>query len=144
MSIQKLPLLSLTLLLLTYSTFGWILAEEFAAWEVRLAVGIALLLLALTLTAPITLVRVCFGSWLQTDKKAFIAIIAFSFALVVIIVWIQMFARIAALLAAGALARLELQRAGYGQWQAISILCFSCLLGYGLGLVASHFVLAST
>lgn len=142
MSIQKLPWLSLTLLLLTYSIFGWILAEAIMGWEIRLAVGASLLLIVLTLTAPITLIRVCFGSWLQSDVKAFIAIIFFSLALVAVIVWIKLFARVAVLLAAGALARLDLQRAGYGRWQALSLLAFICLLGYSLGIAVNQLMQA--
>lgn len=137
MVIRNFPWLSLSLLLLTYSAFGWLLANLTDSWLVWVAAGSLALFLDLALTAPLTLVRIFLGTWIQTDKIAFLSIIFFSFGAVVILCWFEFFARILVLLSAGALARLDLQTAGYHKGQTLIILFTICTLGYSAGVLAS-------
>ena len=154
--LKKLPWLSLILLLITYSLFGWFLSESRVSWTIWITeqgkgmgwlleeeivsgmihlLGVAFVLLITTaLTAPITLMTIFVGSGLKSDKRAFISVLAWAFAVVLMICWIDYFARLLVLLCAGLLARLDIQNAGYNDWVAFVILAFISLIGFAFGL----------
>ena len=154
---KKSPWLSLSLLLLTYITFGWIFSSSNVSWTiwlikqghrfgwfldkglvsgiVDLLGAILILLMAIILIAPIKTIRIFFGRWIQSDKKAFISVLAWAFAVVLIFCWLEQFIRFLVLLSSAILARWDLQIAGYNEWQAFGILSVLCLSGFGLGLL---------
>jgi hypothetical protein len=57
-----------------------------------------------------------------------------------VLAWIEVFIRILVLIAAGALARLDLQTAGYSRWQAFGILFSVSLIGFALGVVKQQWL----
>jgi len=155
---QTLPFLSCSLILLTYGVFGWIVAQSSIIWSEWLVeqgkawgwviddesayiivdlLGAALILLiAIALTAPIALITIFFGSWLRSEAKAWISILGWSFAVVFIIRWINYFTKLLVLLCAALLGRLELQAAGYNNWQTFIILSLVCLGGFSSGVLS--------
>lgn len=139
---RKFPWLSFLLLLLACMVFGWILSTSTQAFRVWIIAGSFLLLMDMGLTAPITLIEIFFGSWLTTDKRAFLTVLVLSLGLVVILTWIEIFARVTVLLAAGTLFRLDLQQAKFKRWQALTILLLTCIIGYSIGIF-SHEKLTS-
>lgn len=137
--VKKLPWLTLLILFFTNSVFGWLLsASDFSefSWVVWLLGAVYIVLIALALAAPLTLIQNFFGSWLQSDTRAFFSVIIGAFLAVIILCWLEIFVRILVLLSAGALARLDLQTAGYGEWQSFGILAGFSLIGFGLGIVS--------
>lgn len=131
---QRIPWLSLLLLLATYTTFGWFVAVRAAAPHWQWAGAALVLAIHLALLAPIELIEICFGGWLQTDNKAMLAIINLALISVVAIHQFDWFLRLTILLAAGILARLELRAAGCNRWVAFIVESVLGLGGYGLGL----------
>ncbi len=163
----RVPKLSLGLLLLAYSVFGWhigkvstVIAREdewqenisrlvwlksipsflnwlssssTAYWGLWIIVVVSILLFAGAFTTPIKLIRTCFGSWLKSDTSAFVSIMSLSFAAVLMFCWIKVFTSLLIILTTGALARLDLQKEGYGEWQAFTILTLFSFVGIGLG-----------
>lgn len=115
--------------------FGWMLSTVTQALQVWIIAGSFLLLMDMGLTAPLTLIDVLFGTWLTSDKRAFVTVLVLSFGLVVAITWLEFFVRVLVLLAAGTLFRLDLQRAKFRRWQALTILLFTCAMGYSLGII---------
>ncbi|WP_246140347.1 hypothetical protein [Euhalothece natronophila] len=93
------------------------------------------------LTAPITIIELLFGSWLASDKRAFLTVLVLAFSFAVFLTWINIFARLLVLLAAGTLFRLDLQRTTFKRWQALTILLLTCASGY-IGGVLIHTILA--
>lgn len=141
--VKKLPWITLLILLFTNSVFGWLLSTSDLStfsWLVRMMGAGYIVLIALALAAPLTLIQSFFGSWLQSDTKAFISVIVGAFVSVVILCWIEIFVRILVLLSAGALARLDLQTSGYSEWQSFWVLAFFSLTGFGLGIVTHQFL----
>lgn len=130
----KFPWLSFFLLLLACIVFGWILSTATQAFRIWIIAGSFLLLMDMGLTAPITLIEIFFGSWLSTDKRAFLTVLVLSLGLVIILTWIEIFARVTVLLAAGTLFRLDLQQAKFRRWQALTILLLTCIIGYSMGI----------
>ncbi len=143
---KKLPWPSLLLLLFTDSIFGWLIAasqllldSDKAGFLWLLGAGYVMLIV-LALTAPLTMIQTVYSSWLKSDTRALLSIIFSAFLAVILIRWIQLFIRILVLLSAGALARIDLQVAGYTVFQAFKILTVFSLTGYGLGIIAHQLV----
>lgn len=134
--VKKVPWASLLLLVFTHAVFGWLISAADFSWLVWLVGAVYIFLIALALTAPFTMVKTFYTSWLQSDVKAFISVIVGAFVAVIILCAIQIFIRILVLIAAGALVRLDLQTAGYGEWQAFKIITAISLVGYSLGFMA--------
>jgi hypothetical protein len=154
---KKFPWLSLLLVLLSYAVFGWFVAQASISWSewiveqgkewgwliedesayliVELLGAGLILLIAIALAAPIALVTIFFGSWLKSETKAWISILGWAFAAVFIIRWITYFIRFLVLICAALLGRLELQSAGYNDWQTFVILALICLGGFSGGVL---------
>ncbi|MBR8827995.1 MAG: hypothetical protein DSM107014_08860 [Gomphosphaeria aponina SAG 52.96 = DSM 107014] len=154
--IKTIPWISLILLFLTYCVFGWILSQsnadltiwvleqgEALGWElqaemisviIQILETVLILTLTIALTTPGALLTFFFGSWLDSDVKGFMSVLIWTFAFVLMVCWLKYFIRLLVILAAVILARLELQLAGYQDWQISTILAVICLTGFGIGL----------
>ena len=132
--LQRFPWLTLALLLATHITFGWFVAASTSEthWQ-WLGAGLVCAI-NLALLSPIGLVEICFGSWLQSDRKASITIISAAFVLVLALRWIDWFLRFTFLISAGILANLDLRSAGYNRWVTFAIASALGLGGYRIGL----------
>ncbi|NES22104.1 MAG: hypothetical protein F6K41_25065 [Symploca sp. SIO3E6] len=125
-------------------TLLWVEGVNLNLWDVPwwlLLKGIVyMVLISLVLTAPFQLIKTCYDRWLQSDFRAFISVIVGSFLLVIILGSLDVFVRILVLIAASALARLDLQTASYGEWQAFWLLSMVSLIGYSLGITTQQFL----
>jgi len=140
---RQFPWVSFLLLLLSCAVFGWVLSTVTEALNVWIIAGSLLLLMDMGLTAPVTLIEVFFGTWLTSDKRAFLTVLVLSFGLVFAITWIHLFVRVLVLLAAGTLFRLDLQQAKFQRWQALTILLFTCVIGYAIGIFSHETLIGS-
>lgn len=140
---RQFPWVSFLLLFLACALFGWVATTLSEATPVLILLGSFLLLMDMGLTAPITLIDILFGSWLASDKRAFLTVLVLAFGFAIFLTWIHVFARLLVLLAAGTLFRLDLQRTQFTRWQALTILLLTCTLGYITG-IASYRILASS
>ncbi|WP_017303468.1 hypothetical protein [Spirulina subsalsa] len=137
----RLPTRSLFLLWLIYSVFGWLLRRMTPQWQHWALAASLIVLMALMFTAPSSIVRKFFNHLLESDSRAFLSIALLAFIAVLILTWISHFIQIILLVAALALARLELQGLGYKEWPCFLILVLICLGGFALGLGAHHWYL---
>ncbi|NJL00666.1 MAG: hypothetical protein HC838_01040 [Spirulinaceae cyanobacterium RM2_2_10] len=133
--LKCIPLLSVTILWLIYTVLGWLSAAATSRWQVWSLAACAIVLLALAFTAPSSLVRTALASILRSDARAFVAVVVIAFAAVLALTWLRYFAHLLVVLAAGALARLELQAAEYGEWPAFAVLAIASLSGFSSGLL---------
>ncbi len=133
--VKKLPWPSLLLLLFTYGVFGWLITASDSSGLLWLLGAAYTLLISSALTAPWALLKGVYASFLQSDSRAFASVIIGAFVAVIFIKWIDVFVRILVLISASALARLDLQTAGYSKWQAFWILLIVSLSGFGLGVL---------
>ncbi len=104
---------SLTLLFVTYFTFGW----KLSAFDVPLPIAWLFLI----------------NRWLKTDTGAFMSIILSALLAVIVVTWLHLFATGLVLISAGALARLDIQMSGLKKWGAFGVLAAVSLTGLGLG-----------
>ncbi len=149
--------LSLILLLITYITFGWWVAEYLPIWNEWLieqrwfllpevASVIVLIILSITFivilnlisTAPRKILEICIGSWIESNVTGFISILIWSLAFVFMLRWIAYFADYLVMLSASMLLRLELRRLGYKETITFTLLIILCLIGFAVGLLSAN------
>lgn len=134
----KLPWTSLALLLLTHTTFGWVLyglTTNLLNW---LLVACASIFLAGFVTYPSRSISLGFGGFFKTDTRAFILIVIASILSVLLLTSLQFFVDAVVLGTAGLLASLDLKTGGWNK--SISLLIIICwqLLGLSVGLAARY------
>ena len=154
------PFFSLAIVVLTYSSFGWYVGSSAISWSHWLAeqgdtwgwffkdesiflllhviAGFVVLLISASLAAPVAIITLIFGSSFKSDNKAMIAVLLWSFAVVVMLRWITYFSHFLLLLCAAILAKLELQKFNNSHWQVMFILIIICLGGFVLGLLSYY------
>ncbi|SRR6476469_57145 len=125
---------SLTLLFVTYFTFGWKLSEfdvpPHLTWFLAIA---SIFVLAVALSFPLRDIKALIMRWFSSDIGAFLSIIVGAFVAVVVFAWMHLFATCLLLISAGALARLDIQMSGWKNWRAFAVLATISLTGVGLG-----------
>lgn len=131
--LKKIPWISLMLVLLSYSTFGWVLAEAQVPRLVWLVFVPILLLLMGSLTSPLSLATkyssILFGSNIRTFAVAVFG----AFLLFVMLAWFRLFLDCLLIFSAAILARIDFQVSGLTEWQAFWITCLISLAGIALG-----------
>jgi hypothetical protein len=146
--------LSLVLLLLTYTVEGWMYGSwmnRFIKAEVLLrfaestrisilyAVAIVgILLLVILFTSPVFLMTVGLNGWLKSDTRAFISIFVGAFGFAILVQRVDYFARFLVLLAAIFLLKLDLQLIGCSRWLCSLILIILCWSGFTAGILAFY------
>jgi len=131
---KKKSWVSLTLLFVSYFTFGWKLSEfdvsPHQTWLVALA---SILVLDIVLSFPMRKTKALIRGWFSSDIGAFLAIIVGAFVAVVVFAWLHLLAPSLLLISAGVLARLDIQISGWKNWRAFVVLTTISLGGVGLG-----------
>lgn len=146
---SKIPLVSLTLLLITHAIFGWQLyafmglglpthnrlaaPPTILVWVV---VIIANLLLARALSTPWTQRRTKFIDLFKTDARALLFAVILAFFSVVIITWLHTFVHILVVISASILVRIDYQTARWSCKSIFWLLAIASIVGLGLGVVA--------
>lgn len=151
--LQKVPKISLILLIATYGVFGWIygtwtieLAAEFRLWYALVTPSIALaisyglglcliLIIIIFFTAPIALFTLGMSGWFKLDFKALGAIAASIIIFGFIVEYPIAFTRFLVLSATAMLFRLDLQTMGYSQNIAQVILIMLSLTAFTIGVL---------
>ncbi|NEO31821.1 MAG: hypothetical protein F6K36_15565 [Symploca sp. SIO3C6] len=134
--VQKLPWISIMLLLLTHGVFGWLVSADYTSWLLWLISAVFILLVAFVLASPVKLSGNLVASWIKSDNRASITTIIGSFLAVLILCWIHIFIRFLVLISAMALVRLDLQAENYNNgWLAFGILAIVSLSGFFIGLM---------
>ncbi|NEN92672.1 MAG: hypothetical protein F6K48_28740 [Okeania sp. SIO3H1] len=132
---KLIPLLSLILLLITYTILGWRLASTQASQLLYLAIIATIFLLDIMLTVPLPNFKCIITPWFQSDITTFIAVIISAFLFVVIIRWISLSVDALVLMSAGILVRLDTQVYGLKNWQSFVILLIISQGSLGLGIM---------
>ncbi|NEO85158.1 MAG: hypothetical protein F6J87_13050 [Spirulina sp. SIO3F2] len=141
MTTPQIPFLSLGIVWLVHGVLGWLLAETTYYWLHWSLAACLIVLMALVFTAPSSMVRNVFYGLFRSDSRAFFSVILCALTVVLMVHWSTQSVYIIVLLAAGSLARLELQGAEYGEWQSFTLLTLISLAGFATGLGAYVYLL---
>ena len=140
-TLKKFPWVSLALLLVTYSTLGWLLSAFHDPLVVWVTIVVGVLLLAAALSSPWSKIRDDFARLFKSDTRAFFVAVAGAFLTVAIISWLHIFAHALVVISANTLVRLDAQTAGLSERQVFWILAIVSLAGLGLGRIAQYLYL---
>jgi hypothetical protein len=134
----KVPWTSLTILFLTYATFGWLLHDWTNNRQVWLLVALGSIVLGGIVTYPSRTVSIGFAGFFKTDTRALILIVIGSILAVALLTWLQFFVDAVVLCAAGLLASLDLKTRDWSNVVSLIIIIGWQLLGISAGLYAHY------
>lgn len=155
-------LISLGIFLCTYTVLGWSIASIVEYWaniinehtmvthfliqERILLLIIKLLILAITvivslgLSSPIAVMTFLFENSINSDLKAFIAVLVWSVILVFIFCSIDYFADLLVITSTNILLRLDLQKSKFKNWQIFFVTVILAFIGFTLGIFLFNFL----
>lgn len=130
---KRLPWVSLGLLLLTDSNFGWVISKANAPPFVWLLAVIAVLLLIGGLTTPWAKMTDYSIFLFRSNIRSFGITILWAFLFFLMVAWFRVFIDTLVIIAAAILARIDFQAAGFNEKHAFVILSIFSLTGLALG-----------
>ncbi len=139
-ALRRFPWRSAFLLLLAYTVFGKFLCtfvHPQLVWPFAIAWG---LLLAVLFMDPLTGIRSFLTRWFQSDTVAFTTLIMAAALVSILLNWLKVFLPVIVIIAAEALARLDIQNADFNNGQAFWILTAISLLGLGTGWAIGQYI----
>lgn len=140
MSIQrKVPWVSLTLLLLTYGTWGWVISRAKYPPVVLVLAVIAIFILTSSLTTPWSTVANYSNKLFQSNLRSFSLAIFGAFMFFLMIAWFRVFIDTLVIISATILARIDVQTYGFKQQQSFFILFLISLTGLGFGVLINNY-----
>ena len=139
--LKKLPLTSLLLLFVTYTTFGWLLYGWTENRQIWLLAAVGLTILGIVVTYPSKSVSFGFGGFFKTDTRALILMILASIVSVALLTWLQFFVDAIVLCTAGLLTSLDLKTRRWGKPLTLFIIVGWQLLGMSAGFGLHHLYL---
>ncbi|OUL29955.1 hypothetical protein BV378_04885 [Nostoc sp. RF31YmG] len=131
--VQRVPWVSLTLLLLSYSTLGWVISETKAPLFVWAVTILAILLFVGSLTVPWTSVTKVSSTVFKSSTRTFLFSVFAAFLFFIMLAWFRMFLDTLLIVAAAILARIDFQSAGFKEGQAFWMTSLLSLAGLALG-----------
>ncbi|OLP17194.1 hypothetical protein BST81_17755 [Leptolyngbya sp. 'hensonii'] len=141
LSAKPAPWISLLLLLIAYSMFGWYLFGPGSIRYTWLVVECLIPLLTILLTVPLNDTGLRFINWTSSSGFTLILSVFLAFLALTFLVVLRIFIYILLILSTSVLARLDMQMMGLKQWQAFILLLFISFTGLGIGWLCHWFLL---
>jgi hypothetical protein len=160
--LDKNLLLSLSIFLCTYTVLGWsisddlqnsakmlreqslsldiVIEEDIVLWVTKILAFSVIILISLLLTTPIALITLVFEKSLDSDVKAFIAILFWSIALIFLFCSFDYFAYLLVITSATILFRLDLQKSKLKSWQIFFLIFILATISFTLGMFLFNFL----
>ncbi|WGV27874.1 hypothetical protein [Halotia branconii] len=131
--LKRLPWVSLALVLLSYSTLGWVLSEAQTSLSVWLVVLLSVLLLVGSLTAPLSLITQYSTILFSSNIRSFAVAVFGAFLFFLMLAWFRVFLDTLLIISAAILARIDFQGAKFSEGQAFLMTSITSLTGVALG-----------
>ena len=131
--LQRVPWVSLALVLLSYSTLGWVISETRASVSVWLATVVAILLLIVTLTIPWLKMKYYLDILFKSNTRSFAVAVLAAFLFFIMIAWFRVFLDTLLIISATILVRIDFQTAGLREGLAFWTASTFSLTGLALG-----------
>jgi len=138
--LRRVPWVSLALVLLSYSTLGWVISEAHPPLFVWLVTVVAILLLIVTLTAPWSKMTYYYSIFLKSNIRTFGVAVLAAFLFFIMIAWFRVFLDTLLILSATILVRIDFQRAGLREGLAFSTASIFSLGGLALGALIYNLI----
>ncbi|MFS0514581.1 hypothetical protein ACEYW6_07640 [Nostoc sp. UIC 10607] len=131
--LKRVPWVSLALVLLSYSTLGWVISETRAPLFVWLVTVVAILILIVTLTTPWPKMTYYFSILLKSNTRSFGVAVLAAFLFFIMIAWFRIFLDTLLIISATILVRIDFQIAGLREGLAFWTASIFSLTGLALG-----------
>lgn len=131
--VKRLPWISLVLVLLSYSTLGWVLSETQAPLFVWIVFMLTILLLVGSLTIPWSTMAEYSNLFLRSNLRSFAATVVGAFLFFLMLAWFRIFLDTLLIISAAILAKIDFQAAGFKQGQTFVITTVFSIAGLALG-----------
>ncbi|MFN6541531.1 MAG: hypothetical protein RM021_035010 [Nostoc sp. EkiNYC01] len=133
--LKRVPWVSLALVLLSYSTLGWVISETHPPMFVWSVIVIAILLLILTLTTPWPKVTYYYTIVFESNVRAFGVAVLAAFLFFIMLAWFRIFLDTLLIISATILVRIDFQVAGLKKKVAFWSASIVSLTGLVLGVL---------
>jgi hypothetical protein len=131
--VKKLPWLALLLLMLSYSSLGWVLSDMQAPWFAWVTLVLTTVFLIGTITAPYSDISIYSNVLLASSIRSFFVAVAGAFFFFLMIAWFRVFLDTLLIVCAVLLARIDFQANDFTEWQAFIATFIFSIAGAGLG-----------
>ncbi|WP_100898858.1 hypothetical protein [Nostoc flagelliforme] len=131
--LKRVPWVSLALVMLSYSSLGWVISETRAPLFVWLATVVAILLLIVTLTIPWLKMTYYLNVLLKSNTRSFGVAVLGAFLFFIMIAWFRVFLDTLLIISATILVRIDFQMAGLREGLAFWTASTFSLAGLALG-----------
>ncbi|MBW4684030.1 MAG: hypothetical protein KME40_02780 [Komarekiella atlantica HA4396-MV6] len=131
--LKRVPWVSLALVLLSYSTLGWVISETRPPLFVWLVVVVVILLLLITLTTPWSKMARYYTILFKSNTRSFGVAVLAAFLFFVMLAWFRVFLDTLLILSATILVKIDFQTAGFREGLAFVITSIFSLTGLALG-----------
>ena len=138
--LKKIPWFSLILVLLSYSTLGWVIFEGKAQWYVRLITVVTILLSLICVTNPWLKLDDYSHIFFKSNARTFVVAVLAAFLFFLMIAWFRVFLDTLLVICATILAKIDFQAVGLKPALAFGCISFCSLLGLGLGALINHYI----
>lgn len=139
-TIKRLPWISLILVLVTYSVFGWILSQKNLSTFVWVLIIISLLFLVAGLTIPWSKTVKYLNILFNTKLKSFLLAVFGAFLFFLVFAEFRIFLDMMLIISATILVRLDFQMAGLREIQAFCFTYVFSIAGLMLGFLINQFI----
>ena len=130
---KKLPWVSLSLVLVSYSTLGWVLSETPMSWPLWIVVVFSVLIFLASLTAPLLAIANYSNVIFDSGIKTFVMAVIGAFLFFLMLAWFRLFLDTLLIFAAAILARIDFYTAGFKEGQTLLITSLFSLTGIACG-----------
>lgn len=134
------PWAALTLLLSAYIMLGLFLAKLPIAWLSWTLAIAGIFLVTIVFTLPQFKFERQFSRSLRSDTGAFVLLVVMAALLSVVLLWLHVFLKLFAILAAETIVRLELRHSSFSVIMSFWLLLVTSLAGVSLGWFVSSFI----
>lgn len=133
LTLKKVPWFSLMLVLLSYSTLGWVISEARPPLFVWPITVIAILSLLVSLTAPLTKFNQYSSILFKNNTRTFGVTVLAAFLLFVMLAWFRVFLDTLLIISATILVKIDFQTAGFRASTTFAFTSFCSLIGLTAG-----------
>jgi hypothetical protein len=131
--LKKIPWFSLALVLLSYSTLGWMVFAETAPWYIWLITVVTILLSLICFTSPGLKLNEYTSILFKSSARSFGVAILAAFLFFLMVAWFRVFLDILLILCATILARIDFQTLVLKPELAFGCISFFAVAGLALG-----------
>ncbi len=131
--LKKIPWFSLALVLLSYSTLGWMVFAETAPWYIWLITVVTILLSLICFTSPGLKLNEYTSILFKSSARSFGVAILAAFLFFLMVAWFRVFLDILLILCATILARIDFQTLALKPELAFGCISFFAVAGLALG-----------